>query len=150
MLYPDEENGKQELPLPGKIATPGKVYRVVGSGGEVHKTASAKSPVLIQVPAGALVLVLDTPGQYRQVFTADRTFGYLSPDVKLERIRAKPDKVFDLEAQEVSQSIARQDAARAVSRREGGLSRSQVILAVLFGIFVFGSVITVLIALGRR
>lgn len=150
MLYPDEENGRHELPLQGKIATPGKVYRVVGCGGEVYRTASTKSELLARVPEGALVLVLDTPGLYRQVFTADRTFGYLSPDVKLERIRAKPDKVFDPEAQEVFQSLARQETERASSRRTGGLSRSQVILAVIFGIFVFGAVIAVLVALGKR
>jgi hypothetical protein len=149
MLYSDEENGKQEVPMTGTITTPGKVYRVLGSSAEVYKTASTNSASLGQVPAGALVLVLDTPGIYRQVFTAERTFGYLSPTVKLERIRAKPDKVFDPEAQEVSRTIARQEAEQAATMGRSGLNHSQLMLAVFFGIFVFAAVIAVLVALGR-
>ncbi|HJZ96708.1 MAG TPA: M48 family metalloprotease [Candidatus Solibacter sp.] len=70
----------------------GKVYRAL-SPGCLYDRPDTASPVLAQIPQGALVVVFDDPGRFRQALTARGVFGYLPLSVRLEATDVLPAEI---------------------------------------------------------
>jgi len=76
----------------------GRVYRAL-SATPLYDQNNSRSAVLAKVPAGALLVVFDDPGKFRQVLTANQTFGYIPATVKLKRLDMLPAEVFETATQ---------------------------------------------------
>ncbi len=134
--------------------TMGRVCRVVGLSAPtpVYDRADPRSPVIARVHDGDLIVVFDDPGKYRQIITANQTFGYIAYSVKLKKMDLFPNEVFNMK----SGAVPSRDEAPAVETTEapqapvpapvnsapapsklGGLTSKQLtIVAVLFvGVF---------------
>jgi heat shock protein HtpX len=73
----------------------GGVHRLVGSPATLYDRPNVHSAVLAQIPVGSLLVVFDDPGPFRQVLTADRTFGYVPLPVHLEAVDMLPAELLE-------------------------------------------------------
>jgi hypothetical protein len=76
--------------------TMGRVCRVTGLSSPLplYDRPDPRSSVLRKIKDGDLLVVFDDPGKYRQVITADQTFGYIPYSVKLKKVDMFPNEVF--------------------------------------------------------
>jgi heat shock protein HtpX len=72
----------------------GKVYRAL-SPGCLYDRPDTRSPVLAQIAQGAMVVVFDDPGRFRQALTSRGIFGYLPLSVRLEATDMLPAEVVE-------------------------------------------------------
>ena len=54
--------------------------------------------VIARVYDGDLLVVFDDPGKYRQILTANQTFGYIAYSVKLKKMDLFPNEVFNMKS----------------------------------------------------
>ncbi|HEY1341064.1 MAG TPA: M48 family metalloprotease [Bryobacteraceae bacterium] len=126
----------------------GRVFRVMGTEpAVVYDRDDLKSQVLARIPAGGLVVVFDDPGVFRQVLTHDQTFGYLPRSVKLRRVDAMPEEVFDPALRAAAE--ARATAALEMAPQPApALTGRQITIAAVFGFVVFAGVLLYLMKFG--
>jgi hypothetical protein len=64
----------------------------------VFDTPAPKSPVMVRLKPGSLVVAFSDPGELRQINTADQQFGYISRSVKLVPVKdLEPESLYDPE-----------------------------------------------------
>lgn len=129
----------------------GRVYRVLASAPvPVYDRDRPGSMVLARVKPGALLVVFDDPGKYRQVNTADQTFGYLDRSVKLEPIKNMiPAEVYDPKLRAAAEAaLPPPGAAIAAPKPSGGLTTQQIVVAGVVAAAVFAGMFFILTKLG--
>jgi len=74
----------------------GRVCRVVGASKPIplYDRPTPQSPILRRIADGELLVVFDDPGKFRQVITADQTFGYIPYSVKLQKTDLFPNELY--------------------------------------------------------
>ncbi|HEY2016123.1 MAG TPA: M48 family metalloprotease [Bryobacteraceae bacterium] len=121
----------------------GRVYRVL-SATALYDRADLKSSIVARVPAGALLVVFDDPGRFRQVLTHDQTFGYMPAAVKMQKVDMIPAEIHDPAAR--AAVLASLDAPAAASSRStvsappsgsSALTLQQLAIVAGLGIVVF-------------
>jgi hypothetical protein len=125
----------------------GRVYRALGAT-PLYDQPDARSAVLAQIDAGALIVVFDDPGKFRQVLNHNQTFGYIPASIKLQRLDMLPAEVYDPEARaaaESAQSAATAVAAASAESQAAGLTRTQIAIAVAFGLVAFAGIFLILL-----
>jgi heat shock protein HtpX len=131
----------------------GRVYRTLAAT-KMYDQPRLDSAVLGHIPAGALVVVFDDPGKFRQVLNHEQEFGYIPSSVKLKRIDALPAEVFDpvsrarLEAAQVAAPDVAGTTAPAAPRKTG-LSGAQIAVAAGFFVVVFAGIFLALLTFGK-
>ena len=144
----------------------GRVFRVL-SDATLYDRPDLRSATVAKVKAGALLVVFDDPGKFRQVLTHDETFGYMPAAIKLQRVDMLPSEIHDpaarksaLEALEAQNPAAAartplagtaQVAATVVAQAAGSNKLTGAQLAVATGIFivVFMGLFMVLVKFGN-
>jgi heat shock protein HtpX len=138
----------------------GRVYRLLDSSpAPVFDQPSRGSIVLAQVQPGALLVVFDDPGPFRQVNTAEQTFGYLERSVKLQLLKQFiPAEVYDPKLREAAQASlspfwvvpvgAAPSVAKTPVKPANTLTGTQMFVVALFVIVVFVGTFYVLTKLG--
>ncbi len=133
----------------------GRVCRAL-TATPLYDRADAGSAVLARIPAGALLVVFDDPGKFRQVTTHDQTFGYIPATVKLQRVDMLPAEVYDpaaraaAEAQIAARAVAAAAAKTApVPAAKGGLTGTQIAVVAGFGVAVFAGILLVLLLVAK-
>ena len=78
----------------------GRVCQVVGLKEPVGvlDRPDPRSPTIAKIKDGEYVVVFDDPGKYRQILTADQTFGYIPYSVKLKKTDLFPNEVFAMKS----------------------------------------------------
>ena len=146
----------------------GRVCRVIGLAkpAPLYDRPDPRSPVLAHVHDGELLVVFDDPGKYRQVITANQTFGYIPYSVKLAKTDLFPNEVYGANptaavkeeppptAQPVSAPVAPDaaPAAPAAAPRPAtiaGLTPGQVAVAAMLFIAVFAGMFFALSKFGK-
>jgi heat shock protein HtpX len=117
------------------------------------------SSVLARIPAGALLVVFDDPGKFRQVLTHDQEFGYIPASVKLKKLDIMPAEVFDPAARARLEDVqpaapdvagtAYPAAAAYAAAPKSGLSATQIMFAAGFFVVVFAGIFLVLLSLNK-
>lgn len=128
----------------------GRVHRVL-SATKIYDRPDPKSAPVANVPAGALVVVFDDPGKYRQVLTHDQTFGYMPRTIKIQQVDMLPAEIHDPAARakvQAAQPAANAVAAAAVSTDAGGLTHKQIAIAAAFFLAIFAGLFVVLLKFG--
>jgi hypothetical protein len=132
----------------------GRVYRVLSqSPVPIYDLSNTTSCRVAMVKPGSLLVVFDDPGKMRQVNTADQTFGYMERSVKLVPVNNMiPAEVYDPKLRAAAEAALPplSDAPSAASLATGGLTRSQLYLALGFGGAVFAGMLILLVAFGRK
>jgi hypothetical protein len=101
------------------------------------------------VNAGALVVVFDDPGKFKQVLTHDQTFGYMPGTVKLQRVDMLPSEIHDPAARAAAEAAeVAAPAVAAAANSGGGLTPKQIAITAVFGVAVFGGILLVLLKFG--
>lgn len=137
----------------------GRVYRVLSQTPvPVFDQATAVSIVVTRVSPGALLVVFDDPGPFRQVNTANQTFGYLERSVRLQLLNdLTPEEVYNPKLRAAAEAIlpplsvamASLPASKKIEpKTEEGLSAGQILAAGLFAILVFVAAFFVLTKFG--
>jgi hypothetical protein len=132
----------------------GRVYRVASrEAAPVYDLQNIESAVVARVDPGSLIVVFDDPGQMRQVNTARQIFGYMPRSIKLVPVdRMIPAEVYDPKLRAAAEaalpplSAILQPVEPVVA---GGLTRSQILIAVGFGGAVFAGMLILLVVLGK-
>jgi hypothetical protein len=127
----------------------GRVFRLMErTAVPVHDQPDPKSAVLAQILPGSLMVVFDDPGPYRQVNTAEQTFGYMPRKVKLQAVDMLPSELYDPPTRAVAEEALPplDSAAPATSPAVTG---KQIAFAVAFGIVVFAGVLAALMYFAR-
>ena len=159
----------------------GRVCRVVGLAkpAPLYDRPDPRSPILRRVNDGELLVVFDDPGKYRQVITADQTFGYIPYSVKLQKTDMFPNELYgtkvsfaptvstaepaasELVPTPVSQptpapalvasaSVAVAPAAPPEQIKVGGLTTRQLGIAAAVFVGVFAAMLLVLVQFGGK
>jgi len=119
----------------------------------VYDQANTTSAVLARVKPGSLIVVFDDPGKMRQVNTADQTFGYLARSVKLAPVNnVIPAEVYDPKLRAAAEAALPPLSAMTMPAQAavaGGLSRSQICVAIGFGGVVFAAMMMALLLLAK-
>ena len=136
----------------------GRVCRVTGlsSPAPVYDRPDPRSPVISRIKDGQLLVVFDDPGKYRQIITANQTFGYISYSIKLKKTDLFPNEVFNMKATIEPVSEANdgeapdpgQPAAEPVKAM--GLTTRQLTIAATLFIGVFAVMFLVLMQFGGK
>jgi heat shock protein HtpX len=122
----------------------GRVFRLMEpTAVPVHDQPDPKSAVLAQILPGSLVVVFDDPGPYRQVNTAEQTFGYMPRKVKLQAIDMLPSELYDPPTRAAAEE-ALPPLDSAASAMSPAVTRKQIAFAVAFGVVVFAGVLAAL------
>ncbi|HTS64334.1 MAG TPA: M48 family metallopeptidase [Candidatus Acidoferrales bacterium] len=145
---------RDELALLNQGNLMGRVYRVLSeSAVPVYDQANTTSAVLARVKPGSLIVVFDDPGKMRQVNTADQTFGYLARSVKLAPVNnVIPAEVYDPKLRAAAEAALPPLSAMTMPAQAavaGGLSRSQICVAIGFGGVVFAAMMMALLLLAK-
>lgn len=145
----------------------GRVCRVTGlvKPEPLYDRPDPRSPVLAYVHDGELLVVFDDPGKYRQVITANQTFGYIPYSVKLEKTDLFPNEVYGAkptatEKGEPASAAAPEAVATAVTPPGaiaataqpvtiGGLTPGQLAVAAMLFIAVFAGMFYALSNFGK-
>ncbi|HXK05044.1 MAG TPA: M48 family metalloprotease [Verrucomicrobiae bacterium] len=132
----------------------GRVYRILSElPVPVYDQPNTTSAVLARVKPGSLLVVFDDPGKMRQVNTPDQTFGYLERAVKLAPVNnVIPAEVYDAKLRAAAEGALPPLSAMinpAEPALAGGLSRTQIYVAIGFGGVVFAGVMMVLLVLDK-
>ena len=114
--------------------------------------------VQTRVQPGALLVVFDDPGPYRQVNTANQTFGYLDRSVKLQLLNDLiPEEVYNPKLRAAAESIlhplsvamASASVAKKVHPKPAeGLTSQQIYAAGMLAFLVFVATFFLLIKFG--
>src|SRR5205807_6669516 len=77
----------------------GRVYRILSDQPvPLFDMPGPKSPVMLRLKPGSMVVAVSDPGEMRQVNTADQQFGYMARSVKLVPVPGlEPDGRYDPE-----------------------------------------------------
>jgi len=132
----------------------GRVYRVL-SDTRVYDKSDLKSATVANLKAGALIVVFDNPGKFRQVLTHDQTFGYMPGTVKLLRVDMLPAEIHDPAARAavLAQSLPAASEVRAsgVLKSHGNdrLTPAQMALTTAVGLLVFVGIFLVMLKFGN-
>jgi len=134
----------------------GQVFRVTGLAAPVLvlERPDARSPFVARVCDGDLIVAFDDPGKYRQILTANQTFGYIPYSVKLQKTDMFPNELFGMKPVKTEAPAVTQVAAEAYSGgapappsvaavlpptiRASGLTPAQISIAVALFVGVFG------------
>jgi heat shock protein HtpX len=135
----------------------GRVCRVVGLAKPVPllDQPNPRSLSIGQIKEGDLLVVFDDPGKYRQVMTADQTFGYIPYSVKFKKTDMFPNELFNQPSKPAApapsaasatpQAEAKSVAAAPMPRPEliqvGGLTSKQLAIAAMLFVGVFAAMI---------
>ena len=136
----------------------GRVCRVVGlsAPAPVYDRADPRSPVIARVHDGDLIVVFDDPGKYRQILTANQTFGYIAYSVKLKKMDLFPNEVFNMKSAAVRTEAPVEAAptppaansapvsAAPAPVKLGGLTSKQLTIAAVLFVGVFAAMFIVL------
>jgi heat shock protein HtpX len=125
----------------------GRVFRVLAST-EVYDQPNRKSAVVSKLAAGDLVVVFDDPGVFRQVVTADQTFGYMPRAVKLQKVDLLPAEMHDPEARAMARNAI--PHAAPATAATCGLSGKQMAIAAALGLIVFAGIFLVMLQIGGK
>ena len=126
----------------------GRVFRLMEQAAvPVYDQSNPKSAVLAHVLPGSLVVVFDDPGPYRQVNTADQTFGYMPRKVKLEPVDMLPSELYDPSTRAAAEE-ALPPLDSAAPAAPAAVTRKQIVIAVVFGVVVFAGVLVGLLRFG--
>ena len=131
----------------------GRVFRVL-SQTSLYDQPDLRSPTVARVNEGALVVVFDNPGKFKQVLTHDEIFGYMPGSVKMQRVDMLPAEIHDpaaraaAQAAQVSATAVAQARAQAPGSGTGGLTPAQIAIAAVFCVVVFGGVLLALMKFG--
>lgn len=142
--------GKDELSVLTAGTPMGRVHRVM-TPTRLYDQPNLKSCAIANIAAGALVVVFDDPGKFRQVLTHNDIFGYMPLSVKLKRVDMLPAEIHDesaraaLDAREASAQVV---VAPPASGGGGGLTQKQIAITAVFGIALFAGIFLVLIKFG--
>jgi hypothetical protein len=144
--------GQDELAVLTAGTPMGRVFRVL-SDTYLYDQPDVKSPPVARVNAGALVVVFDDPGKFKQVLTHDQTFGYMPGTVKLQRVDMLPSEIHDRAARAAAQAAqAAQVSATAVAQAAnpgaGGLTPTQIMITAAFAVAVFGGIFLAMLKFG--
>ena len=125
----------------------GRVFRVL-SATSIYDRPDVRSFIVARVRAGALLVVFDDPGRFRQVLTPDQTFGYMPASVKIQKIDMLPAEIHDPAARAAAESaaIAAQAVGEAVAAR--GLTARQMLIATALGVTVFAGIFLAMLKFG--
>lgn len=140
----------------------GRVCRVTGLAKPepLYDRPDPRSAVLAYVRDGELLVVFDDPGKYRQVITANQTFGYIPYAVKLEKTDLFPNEVYGTKPSAIVKepqapapvAAAALPAAAATSPQPvliAGLTPGQLAAAAMLFIAVFAGMFFVLSNYGK-
>ncbi len=121
----------------------GRVFRVL-SATSLYDRPDVRSFIVARVKAGALLVIFDDPGRFRQVLTPDQTFGYMPASVKTQKVDMLPAEIHDPAARAAMESAP--IAAPAVANAAAGprLTPWQVVAATAFGLTVFTGIFLVM------
>src|ERR1017187_2741861 len=140
--------GQDELSVLTTGTPMGRVFRVL-SQTYLYDQPDVKSAPVARVNAGALVVVFDDPGKFKQVLTHDQTFGYMPGTVKLQRVDMLPSEIHDPAARAAAEAAEVAAAAVAAAANSGGgLTPKQIAITAVFGVAVFGGILLVLLKFG--
>jgi heat shock protein HtpX len=86
----------------------GRVCQVVGLTAPVGvlDRPDPRSATIAKIKDGDYIVVFDDPGKYRQILTADQTFGYIPFSVKLKKTDMFPNEVFGMKSGASSQAAS--------------------------------------------
>lgn len=124
----------------------GRVVRVMAKEAvAVYDQADSRSCVVGYLQPGKLVVAFDDPGPFREVNTADYTFGYIPRSVELLPIPDLiPAEVYDSRARAGAEAPLPPLGAVMTSPpsldRRTGLSTAQILIALLFGVALFAGI----------
>jgi len=125
----------------------GRVFRVL-SETSIYDRPDVRSFIVARVRAGALLVVFDDPGRFRQVLTPDQTFGYMPASVRIQKIDMLPAEIHDPAARAAAESaaVAAQAVVQAAASRR--LTPVQVVIAAALGVTVFAGIFLVMLKFG--
>jgi heat shock protein HtpX len=132
----------------------GRVFRVMANNPvAIHYHPNLGSEVVGFLQPGKLVVAFDDPGPFREVNTADWTFGYIPRSVELHPIPDLiPGEVYDPRSRAVAETHFPPLGAAVISvaspNRRIRLSPAQIVFAVLFGAVLFAGMFSILLKLG--
>jgi len=137
----------------------GRVYRVLANDPvPVYDQPKPGSVVQTRVQPGALLVVFDDPGPYRQVNTANQTFGYLERSVKLQVLNDLiPEEVYNPKLRAAAEAIlpplsvamATASVAKKDPDKKGdSLTAHQIFVAGVLALAVFVGMFLLLTKLG--
>jgi hypothetical protein len=126
----------------------GRVFRVL-SATSIYDRADVRSFIVARLRPGALLVVFDDPGRFRQVLTPDQTFGYMPASVKIQKVDMLPAEIHDPAARAAVEStpIA---TVRTITESDlnRGLTAKQVVIATALGVTVFAGIFFVMMKFG--
>jgi heat shock protein HtpX len=137
----------------------GRVYRVLATDPvPVYDQPKPGSVVQTRVQPGALLVVFDDPGPYRQVNTANQVFGYLERSVKLQVLNDLiPEEVYNSKLRAAAEAIlpplsvamATASAGKKIPDKPAeDLTAHQIFVAGVLAIVVFVGMFLLLTKLG--
>jgi len=137
----------------------GRVYRVLSTEPvPIFDQPYPSSMILTRVQPGALLVVFDDPGRYRQVNTAEQTFGYLDRSVKLLPLKDLiPAEVYDPQARAAAEAIlpplavaieSHAAKVKAAPQSAGSLTTQHIVVATVLAALVFVGMYFLLTKLG--
>jgi hypothetical protein len=124
----------------------GRVYRLLAEEPiPVYDSLAPKSPVMVRLRPGSLVVAFSDPGELRQINTADQQFGYISRSVKMVPVEGldpeglyDPEKRAEVEAKlpPVEGMLPAQAKAQTKQKRNQFLFMMGFVAVIVFG-FLF-------------
>jgi len=140
----------------------GRVCRVTGLSAPVPllDRPDPRSPSLRRIQDGDLLVVFDDPGKYRQVITADQTFGYIPYSVKLKKMDLFPNEVFAMKSLPADRPATPADAepSPAITAiapapepiKAAGLTAKQLTITAMLFVGVFAAIFMALLQFGGK
>ena len=135
----------------------GSVHRVLDrTPVPIYDRADLRSAMVGRVLPGALIVVFDDPGAFRQVNTADQTFGYMARSVKLQAIDLLPAELYDPATRTAAEKALPPLDAEPVDRPRPApvtgnpVTGKQIVIAVAFGLVIFAGLFAALMHFGSR
>ena len=121
----------------------GRVFRVL-SATSLYDRPDVRSFIVARVKPGALLVVFDDPGRFRQVLTPDQTFGYMPASVRIQKVDMLPAEIHDPAARAAAESARALEVASA----NRGLTPKQVVIAAALGLTVFAGIFLAMLKFG--
>ena len=130
----------------------GRVFRVL-SDTPLYDMPNLTSRTVGRVKAGALIVVFDNPGKFRQVLTHDETFGYMPAGIKMLKVDMLPAEIHDPVARAAALAVPlpSPDAVREAKPQKaaaGGLTSTQIAITAALGIVVFAGIFLAMLKFG--
>ena len=135
----------------------GRVYRVLAhTQVALYDQPNPGAMVQTYLQPGSLLVGFDDPGPFRQVNTADQTFGYLQRSVKLQLLNdLVPDEVYNPKLRAAAEAILpplsvamASSVAKKAQAKPEGLTTEQCVMAGVFALLVFIGMFFLLTRLG--